>query len=521
MSAEGFLMRVALRGSKKTDYRDVYRVIVEEEELIEKAIGFLADDESKNIVCEIIDNIMSGKCRTSDEKIESEMNGLINKLKEAGQSSGFELDLPACSVISDIWEIPLFFKNIIQNGIVKARFDENGKANYLLSNVIKEGVSESIKKTKYKIDRVVAISGALYKFSNVDLVKDVGMIPYLFHELYGCEVKMVTYKGDETYPYLKLLPGMQMELIEDDPPESMLRYICDNSENIDLLIIHGAFEYNHDVVVEYKKRNPDGKIFLHLDQNSEWMDRIIWDDPDYIEMMEKIDVKGSSCKSMQVHLNEKWPWHIECIRQGFYNVFGFDDDIDEVLRNKEKTILCAARHGTWQKATGVLLEAFAMIEDDISEWKLELAGSVEESFEEYIDEYYNKYPKLKSRVVFLGNISDRKQLHEHYIKAGIFALTSRIEGGTPNVISEALYSGCAIAITMFDAYLDAIGPLEENDRICGKASTIDDVEGYASILKELCLSDRLGVYQKNARWRAEEYFDAVKIERYLYGKLCG
>lgn len=522
MSIERNLPRIALRGKKQINYSDIYNEIVEADKVISEAISLLADIESRELVEGTIQDIMNGRCIAARETTESKMPELIKRLKERQNDQFFEMIIPACSVLSDIWEIPIFFKEITTDGEISTRVDDDGSIQYLLSKGDRASLGgEYESQKKYEIRKVVALSGALYTFLNVELVKDVGMIPYYFHKLYGCDVKMVTYKEQETYPYLELLPGMQMELIEYDPPKSMVRYIHDNAEDIDLLIIHGAFEYNHDVICEYKRQNPGGKIFMHLDQNSEWMDRIIWDAPDYMEMMDLVDVMGSSCKSMQIHLNEKWPWHVECIRQGFYNVFGYDDDINELLKNKEKTILCAARHGTWQKATEVLLEAFAIIKDDISDWKLELVGSIEEEFESYIEEYFDKNPELRSRVIFYGNVFDRKQLHDHYLRAGIFTLTSRIEGGTPNVISEALYSGCAIALTMFDAYLDAVGPLDEDDRICGKAVPIDDIEGYACMLKELCMDEGLNEYQKNARWRAEKYFDAVEIERYLYGKLCG
>ena len=116
---------------------------------------------------------------------------------------------------------------------------------------------------------------------------------------------------------------------------------------------------------------------------------------------------------MQDHLNEKWPWHIDCVHQGYYNIFGFEDDREAVLGSKEKVILCVARHGTWQKATEVLLEAFAYIEETIPEWKLELVGSVEEDFKSYIEEYYRRYPKLRERVLFFGNIRDRQRLAVH------------------------------------------------------------------------------------------------------------
>ena len=37
---------------------------------------------------------------------------------------------------------------------------------------------------------------------NVQLVKDMGMIPYYIKTLFNEDAKLVTYKNDESYPYL-------------------------------------------------------------------------------------------------------------------------------------------------------------------------------------------------------------------------------------------------------------------------------------------------------------------------------
>jgi hypothetical protein len=46
------------------------------------------------------------------------------------------------------------------------------------------------------------------------------------------------------------------------------------------------------------------------------------------------------------------------------------------------------------------------------------------------------------RVAFTGAITDKAELYSEYAKAKIFALTSTLEGVTPNVYAEALFHGC-------------------------------------------------------------------------------
>ena len=88
---------------------------------------------------------------------------------------------------------------------------------------------------------------------------------------------------------------------------------------------------------------------------------------------------------------------------------------------------------------------------------------------------------------------------------------STFEGGTPNVIAEALYSGNAVAITKIAEYEDAI----DHGR-CGMAAKIDDVSDFADILLRLCQSDRLNEMCGHACEYAKSNYDMEKIVSRLY-----
>ena len=132
-----------------------------------------------------------------------------------------------------------------------------------------------------------------------------------------------------------------------------------------------------------------------------------------------------------------------------------------------------------------------------------------------IKAYYKKYPWLTGRVIFTGLIQDRKTLQQEYLNAKIFALPSISEGGTPNVVAEALWAGCVLAVTEFDAYLDAIG-----NGCCGKSAPINDVNAFSQILLELCTNCDLEQMSKNARKHGENFLDMEKIVGGLYEQLC-
>lgn len=140
---------------------------------------------------------------------------------------------------------------------------------------------------------------------NVELAKDCGLIPFLLYKNHGMDVTMVGAKLED-YPYAEtIVKGLKMEFLESGSLEEKISYIEKNAKDIDLFIVRGAYDINVLPAISYKQRNPNGKIYVGLDANSHWMDRIRWDRDIYIKFMECCDVIATSCRSMQKHLNEK------------------------------------------------------------------------------------------------------------------------------------------------------------------------------------------------------------------------
>ena len=405
-------------------------------------------------------------------------------------------------IISDMWEIPRLI-DVIHPGyrfyIRHYNFEENWETViYAIPPKAKQEVSVSKKQR-----RIVAMSFD-YGWHNSQLIKDCGVIPYLLHKNHHCDSRMVGAKMEPDYPNLQYVKGMQLEFLPDGSHQTKLNYLAKNAKQIDCFMLYGAYPHYIPLVDCYKSHNPNGKVCIGLDANSDWMDRIQWADADFCRFMDQCDVITASGRTMQKHLNEKWPWAIEYIPNGFYNFSTTPWAVD--FDKKENIILTVSRLGTPQKQTDVLLEAFAKIAGQIPDWELHLAGGVEESFHEWLDGFWERYPDLKGRIRFLGKILDRDELYDTYRRSKIFALPSMFEGGTPNVIAEALFSGCAVAITKIDEHRDAIG----NGR-CGLASEIGDVDGFADILLRLCQNERLDELCREAYVYAREVYDMEKI----------
>lgn len=424
-------------------------------------------------------------------------------------------------IISDIWEIP------------KLIFSTNQNYKFYIRHYMKtqnwETVLYAIPREEKKVvfrkqqlgerHRVVAMAPYERGWSNVELIKDCGLIPYLLYKNHNCDVTMVGAREDDYSYHDKYIKGVKLEFLANGSEEKKLEYIDKYATQIDCLILRGCYPSNFEVAKRYKGLHPQGKIYVGLDANSSWMDRIIWDEPKFMEFMDCCDVIGTSCKAMQEHLEVKWPWRIEHIPNGYYSFDGETNDINYqnvLLNQKENIIISVGRIGSEQKAMHVLTEAFAEIADRIPEWKLRLIGDVQSDFQEYMREYFERFPQLCDRVILTGALCEREKLFEEYRKAKIFALSSICEGGTPNVIAEALNFGCVTAVTKIDAYVEAIA-----DGKCGLASEIDDISGFAAILLELCMNKCLDKLSEQALQYGMKHFNMEKIVAKLYELLFG
>lgn len=415
--------------------------------------------------------------------------------------------------LPDLWEIPHLAEYMHSGCRLYLRREMHSSCSRTVLYILPKTDAVQ-RRTPMQGKRVVAIAPFERPWSNVELVKDCGLIPYLLYKRHGCEVRMTGAPG-ENYSYASLVKGIKLEFLPDGSIESKLRYIEQNAGQIDLLILRGPYPHNVDVSLCYKQKNPLGKIYAALDANAAWMDHMTqWKQPRFQEFMNQCDVIATSGYAAARYLNEKWPWKIEHIPNGYYDFN--DTNTPPSFAEKENMILTVSRLGTKQKAVHVLLEAFAEAAEELPGWKLRMAGSIEPEFNQYIDSYFECYPHLKNRIEFAGVIQDRKRLFQEYRRAKIFALSSIVEGGTPNVIAEALHGGCVIAAARFDASEEASAWGK-----CGRIADVGDVRSFSHILVELAQSEELEEMSKTAYQYSKEHFDMERITDRLYGLIAG
>ena len=357
-------------------------------------------------------------------------------------------------------------------------------------------------------------------WNNQQLLEDAGLVPYLFHKVYEYDATMLGCKDGE-YPSLDILQGLRMEFLPDcanltEHLNENIRYLHMHYSEMDLLILCGPYDLHYLYLQEYRKLRPDGKVYLALDANSHWMDRIEWTEPEFVAMLDSCDVIATSCRKMWQHLNKKWNrCVIEYIPNGFFNPTG--NEVNVTYDQKENILLTVGRIETYQKANHILLEAFSIIYDEFPDWNLNLVGSIDDSFQSFIDEYFFIYPELRDRVRFTGLIEDRIELFAEYARAKIFVMTSILEGGVPNVIAESLYHGCY----QITSEIDAVDDIICNGEI-GKSFPINDVSALVEVLREVLSNEEIisSAFPKILDY-AHSNFDGYLIIKRLHHLLYG
>jgi len=353
------------------------------------------------------------------------------------------------------------------------------------------------------------------RWLNVELMKDNGVAGYLLAK--EIDAVPVVHFGTkpEDYPYLSILPGMEMIYDDSEPGirEPYINHLNTYYDDMDVILLHGIYVDALFYLNRYRELRPNGKVYCPLDMNSYWMETIPWSSVEVIRFMNQCDIVSTSCRSQRDALNRSSDVYFPCrwITNGLYNPT--DTPIIADPYEKENIILTVGRIGTHQKNNEEMLEAFALASNTLSGWTLCLAGPIEPGFHDYIEKYFMIHPELKERVILTGAIVDKTELYSEYKKAKVFAFSSRLEGGTPNAYAEALYHGCMFVTSDVDGADDMTNYGE-----LGEVYTRGDVVGLANAFISVCSNADISTFKEHipkALAYAEKYYDWNRIAKKL------
>lgn len=314
---------------------------------------------------------------------------------------------------------------------------------------------------------------------NIELVKDVGQIPYVLGaEHDDIETSIIACDIKEDGPNLQNVPGLNLIHIKKLFRNTALTgvvYLLFHARKIDWLSMHHAGRRSYYWTRLYKLLNHKGKAYLKLDldyrscdmYDSDKQERKIFEKN--MKVMNLVTVESQSIKE---RIQKYSCQEIEVLGNGYCKT----ESEPDILQEREGTFITVGRLGTQQKATEILLEAFAKSAKEHS-WKLKLVGTIDKGFEHAVDSFFSSYPELRQRVVFTGEIKSRHMLYDEYCKAKVFILASRWESfGIVSV--EALACGCRLIVS------DQVPPAKEmtRDGEYGQIVPADNVEALKDAL---------------------------------------
>jgi len=307
---------------------------------------------------------------------------------------------------------------------------------------------------------------------NFHLVKDVGQVPYFMYKTEGYDAELISYRNNLEYSYLnKEVKGLKLTFIPDKGrffyfEAGILSYLWSFSKSIDVLhLFH--FKKDHLLyLILYKALNPKGKAYLKLD-----MDILFFKNynaflyskyslKNYLlkgltkwifKLTNLFSVETEEARTYLLKIYPELENKLICIPNGVDNLYLEEEIKPRTWEEKEDIIISVGRIGTHQKNTELLLEALKNVE--LKEWKVYIIGPVEESFRNYIENYFKLNPDMTEQIIFTGNITNRAELFKWYNKAKIFCLTSRFEG-FPITFPEVLYFGNYILSTPVSSALE-------------------------------------------------------------------
>ncbi|MBQ3396047.1 MAG: glycosyltransferase family 4 protein [Synergistaceae bacterium] len=256
-----------------------------------------------------------------------------------------------------------------------------------------------------------------------------------------CEYdSFVTSYPDIELPRLKNTPGLRVERVPDITGkwlEDSCLWLKDNAKRIDVLNLYHLAPRSIRQALTYKLHNPKGKVYLKFDGTPMPRRFKFWKNIKPYIMLSMCKIVSTELQENAEILSRKWHRKIICVPNPLN-----PGEIKEYKSFSERsnTILTVGRLGTQQKATEILLEAFAKIADKIPNWKLKLAGAIRENMN-IADDFFAKYPDMKERVIFTEHIEDREELIEIYRDSKIFAFPSRWES-FGIALTEAMMNGC-------------------------------------------------------------------------------
>lgn len=348
---------------------------------------------------------------------------------------------------------------------------------------------------------------------------DTTIVTYDLKKELGDEFRGV--KIDKIKQFMPFLPNESFTKFIKRLP--LYWYIYKNAKNIDLLMLYHATVCSYWNGFFYKLGNPKGKIFVKGDFDKwlylseiEWAKKTPKNLKEFFKKRRWVRAykkRRELLEMSEIYSVETLEGYEELYSNGYNGMeiknkllnlpngvdlkFIEDNNIEvKSFQEKENIIFTASRIGHRRKNTEFFLEVIRNIE--LKDWKVVLAGPIEESFKEYMECFFKENPELREKILFLDFIKDKNILYKYYNSAKIFMMTSR-EEGFANVFLEALHFGNYIITTRVSSATD----VTDYDKL-GTIVEQDDLENFVK---------KLSFAMENREFLESKYYETREFSK--------
>jgi glycosyltransferase involved in cell wall biosynthesis len=305
------------------------------------------------------------------------------------------------------------------------------------------------------------------EYLDVHLKKDTTLFPVYFAKIYKIPVEIVffdspvstkitSYRG-VTLRRLEPVKGIISPPSLFKRPIKFLKFLLrmfefikkENGAISHIMLFHLTY-YTAFLCLFIKKKYPHIKIYIKLDM-TEFEARRLAEHGNLFQfflfrnIIPHIDLVSSET-TWAVSILHKKPF----FSKTEYVPNGYDADLFSwsagVLKRRCNTIITVGRLFSFPKNTELLLDILSEL--DFKDWNVRLIGPVETSSRNgsaCIKAFFENSPHLRTKIEFVGNISDTDQLKFEYEKAKVFILLSRFEGSSLALVEAAMAGNYIIA----------------------------------------------------------------------------
>ena len=339
---------------------------------------------------------------------------------------------------------------------------------------------------------------------SIHLKKDVGMLPYSLEKYQGYQSAIICYDNGDISPEEQKKYHVTFICKTKGEHRDFGTYLLRHARQIDVLnLYHITSRRNLPWILMYKLGNPKGKVHIKLDADMRMVELVDMHPTGLKGKLKSwilrnlVDLYTVETTQMQQVLENAWGLPMELMPNG---LFLDDENHLQGFPEAQNVFLTVGRLGTEQKATEILLEAYRLIADQ-TDWQLWLAGPVEPDFEAHIQAFFENNPDLTTRVKFLGNIADPKQLAEIYGQAKVFVLPSRWEG-SPLVLPEALERGEYLVVS---EQVPSVSDVGANGKYCSVVPA-DNIQALAdAMLKSVNIPCDDQIRKERSEWVLDNF----------------